>query len=70
MALVEGVVHLDPKAATFKAMTDGRTAQMLSRGLKRETIESRLSLVRRFAAYTNEYPWQWQPPTLRTSLPP
>jgi hypothetical protein len=34
-------------------MTDGWTAQMLSRGLKQDTIDSRLSLVRRFAAYTN-----------------
>ena len=64
VALVEGVVHLDPKAAAFKAMIDGWTAQMLSRGLKQDTIDSRLSLVRRFAAYTNEYPWQWKPADL------
>jgi len=64
VALVEGVAHIDPMAAVFQAMIDGWTAQMLSRGLKRNTIDSRLWLVRRFATYTNEYPWQWQPSDL------
>jgi site-specific recombinase XerD len=61
LALTRGVVHLDPEQAVFKAMLDGWVAQMTSRGLKRETIESRLWLVRRFAEFTNEYPWQWSP---------
>lgn len=61
LALVDGVVHLDPKAAVFDAMVDSWVAQMSSRGLKPETIDSRMWLVRRFAEYTNEYPWQWRP---------
>lgn len=61
LALVDGVVHLDPEAAVFAAMVDGWSAQMASRCLKDTTIESRVALVRRFAAYTNEYPWQWGP---------
>lgn len=42
-------------------MLAGWTAQMASRGLKAETVESRVWLVRRFAEYTNEYPWRWEP---------
>ncbi|MFP5318397.1 MAG: tyrosine-type recombinase/integrase [Acidimicrobiia bacterium] len=76
-AVVDGVVHLDPKAAAFDAMIDGWTAQMASRGLKRATIDSRVWLLRRFAEYTNEYPWAWLPgdledycSSLRSSDPP
>jgi integrase/recombinase XerC len=61
VALVDGVVHLDPQAAVFDAMVEGWAAQMASRGLKTDTIESRVRLVRRFAEYTNDYPWQWRP---------
>lgn len=61
LALVDGVVHLDPETAVFTAMLEGWTAQMASRCLKDTTIESRLALVRRFAAYTNEYLRQWGP---------
>jgi integrase/recombinase XerC len=64
VALVEGVAFLDPAASVFAAMVDGWAAQMVSRGLKRETIESRLWLLRRFEAFTNEYPWQWTPSAL------
>lgn len=55
------MVQIDPKAAVFDAMLDGWAAQMSSRGLKRTTIDSRLWLLHRFADFTNEYPWQWQP---------
>lgn len=34
---------------------------MASRGLKGTTIDSRVWLLRRFAEYTNEYPWVWLP---------
>jgi integrase/recombinase XerC len=61
LALVDGVVHLDPHAAVLAAMLEGWSAQMASRSLKDTTIESRLALVRRFVAYTNEYPWEWGP---------
>jgi hypothetical protein len=56
-----GVVHLDQEPAVFDAMLSGWAAQLASRSLKRTTIESGQWLVRRFAAYTNDYPWQWQP---------
>ena len=38
---------------------DSETAlQQRARFLKRNTIGPRLELVRRFAAFTNQYPWQ------------
>lgn len=61
MALAEEVIHLDPEGAVFDAMVTGWTTQMSSRNLKAGTIESRVWLLQRFAAYTNEYPWQWRP---------
>jgi integrase/recombinase XerC len=60
LALVNGVLQMDPKAAVLDAMVRGWTAQMTSRGLKSETIKARIWQVRRFAEYTNEYPWQWR----------
>lgn len=57
--LPAGVGHLDPQAAVFAAMVDGWRIQMESRGLKKSTINGRLALVSRFAAYSNEYPWTW-----------
>ena len=59
--LAEGVIHLDPEPSVFDAMLQGWAAQMASRGLKRTTMQSALWLVRRFAGYTNDYPWHWQP---------
>ncbi len=59
LLLPAGVGHLDPQAAVFTAMVDGWHRQMLSRGLKSTTINSRLVLIRRFADFTNEYPWTW-----------
>ncbi len=59
--LVEGVAHLDQARAVFEAMLVGWQRQMLARGLKVATIESRLWLVRRFAVFTNDYPWRWAP---------
>lgn len=55
------VHHLDPAAATFAAMLDGWATQQRSRFLKASTVTARLGLVRRFAEFSNEYPWQWQP---------
>lgn len=61
LVLVEGGVPLHPEEATFEAMLEGWSAQQVSRRLAASTIEDRLRLVRRFAAFTNEYPWRWQP---------
>lgn len=62
LELVDGVVHLDPAAAVFEAMLAGWARQMRSRFLKEKgTIAPRVALVRRFAEFTSEYPWQWDP---------
>ncbi|WP_411110021.1 hypothetical protein [Streptomyces sp. c-19] len=58
--LASGVIHIDPAPAVFEAMLDGWAMQQRTRFLKAQTIQSRVDLVRRFAAFTNEYPWQWQ----------
>ncbi|MEV6331855.1 tyrosine-type recombinase/integrase [Streptomyces sp. NPDC051909] len=60
LVLAAGVLHIDPEPAVFKAMLDGWAMQQRTRFLKAQTIQSRVDLVRRFAAFTNEYPWQWQ----------
>ncbi|MDR6317709.1 tyrosine-type recombinase/integrase [Actinoplanes couchii] len=60
--LVDGVSYLDPAPAVFEAMLEGWTKQQRARFLKWDgTIKPRLSLVRRFAEFSNLYPWQWQP---------
>jgi hypothetical protein len=61
LVLAEGVVHLDEAAAVFQAMLDGWARQQRSRLLADETVRGRLELVRRFQAFTGEYPWQWTP---------
>jgi integrase/recombinase XerD len=61
LALADGVVHLDPASAVFEAMLEGWATQQRARFLKANTIGPRLELVRRFAAFTNQYPWQWKP---------
>src|ERR1039458_3298384 len=61
LALADGVVHLDPASAVFEAMLEGWATQQRARFLKVNTIGPRLELVRRFAAFTNQYPWQWEP---------
>ncbi|MFF0595676.1 tyrosine-type recombinase/integrase [Streptomyces antibioticus] len=60
LVLASGVIHIDPAPAVFEAMLDGWAMQQRTRFLKAQTIQSRVDLVRRFAAFTNEYPWQWQ----------
>ena len=55
------VVHLHPEEAVYEAMLAGWTAQQTARLLAVGTIESRVATVRRFAAFTGEYPWRWQP---------
>jgi len=42
-------------------MLDGWAAQQRTRFLKATTIDNRLRLVRRFAEFSNQYPWQWAP---------
>src|SRR5215467_12730038 len=59
--LMDGVVHLRPEEATVEAMLQGWRAQQAARGLRAKTIGARERLVRRFLAFTNEFPWQWSP---------
>jgi integrase/recombinase XerC len=59
--LVAGVRHLRPEDAMFEAMLHGWQAQQTARGLRAKTIDARERLVRRFLAFTNEFPWQWSP---------
>jgi site-specific recombinase XerD len=61
LQVVSGVVHLRPQDAMFEAMLQGWRAQQIARGLQEDTVEARERLVRRFAEFTNEYPWQWGP---------
>jgi len=61
LELVSGVVHLRPEDAVFEAMLRGWRAQQVARGLREDTIAPRERLVRRFHAFTNEYPWHWGP---------
>jgi site-specific recombinase XerD len=59
--LPSGVSHLDAPAAVFAAMLEGWAIQQRTRFLKASTVTARLELVRRFAGFSNQYPWQWQP---------
>ena len=46
-----------------EAMLRGWRAQQTARGLREDTIAPRERLVRRFLAFTNEYPWRGCPGT-------
>lgn len=61
LELARGVRHLHPEEATFAAMLRGWRAQQQARMLREKTIADRAQVIRRFAAFTNEYPWCWQP---------
>jgi len=62
LVLAADVAYLEPETAAFTAMVDGWALQQRTRFLKPATISSRLTLGRRVAAFTNEYPWRWQAP--------
>ncbi|SEK61751.1 Site-specific recombinase XerD [Blastococcus sp. DSM 46786] len=59
LMLAPGVVHLNEPAAVFEAMVAGWARQQKSRQLAEGTISDRERLVRRFAEFTDSYPWQW-----------
>lgn len=56
-----GVAFLQPEDAALEAMLEGWAAQQRSRLLAATTIENRVWTVRRFVAFTNDYPWAWTP---------
>lgn len=55
------VVQLDPEQAVFDAMVEGWERQQRARFLKESTISARSRLIRRFAEFSGQYPWQWTP---------
>jgi hypothetical protein len=57
--LASGVAFLQPEEAVLDAMLAGWAAQQRSRLLSAGTVEQRELQVRRFVAFTNEYPWRW-----------
>jgi len=59
--LATGVSFLQPEDAVFESMLDGWAAQQHSRLLATTTVENRVLTVRRFFAFTNEFPWSWTP---------
>ncbi|MFJ6752168.1 tyrosine-type recombinase/integrase [Streptomyces sp. NPDC091266] len=60
LVLLQGVSLLHPEDAVFEAMVEGWGRQQRGgRRLQPDTISDRQSMVRRFAEYTNAYPWQW-----------
>lgn len=61
LELVSGVVQLRTEDAMVEAMLRGWRAQQTARGLREDTMSAREQLVRRFVAFTNEYPWGWLP---------
>jgi site-specific recombinase XerD len=56
-----GIRFLQPEEAVLDAMLAGWAAQQRSRLLSAQTIEQRTLQVRRFVAFTNDYPWKWTP---------
>jgi len=60
LQLAEGVSLLHPEDAVLEAMFRGWAQQMSGgRRMAHRTIRARLGVVRRFSAFTGEYPWQW-----------
>jgi site-specific recombinase XerD len=59
--LVDGAVPLRPEPALFDAMLQGWRRQQAARRLSGPLVEGRVRLVRRFAAFTGAWPWQWTP---------
>lgn len=61
LVLQDGVSYLDPAPALFESMLGGWERQQQSRFLRPATISQRMALLRRFAGFSNLYPWEWTP---------
>jgi site-specific recombinase XerD len=61
VVLASGVRFLQPEEAVLDAMLAGWAVQQRSRLLSAHTVEQRALQVRRFVAFTNDYPWAWTP---------
>ncbi len=66
--LVTDVRYLDPSPAV-RGDAGGWSRQQRSRFLRADvTIKPRLEVVRRFARFSNQYPWQWIPGELEAFI--
>jgi integrase/recombinase XerC len=61
LVLVEGAIPLRPEPALFEAMIEGWRRQHSARRLSPTITKARVSVVRRFQAFTGAWPWQWTP---------
>jgi site-specific recombinase XerD len=62
LVLASGLALIRPEEAVFEGMLTGWARQQYGgRGLGRSCVEGRIGVVRRFVAYTNEFPWNWTP---------
>ncbi len=59
LVFAEGTRPLHPAPQTFEAMLEGWQAQQFARGLAASTVGDRVRVVRRFAQFTNDWPWVW-----------
>jgi integrase/recombinase XerC len=59
LVLVQGPALLHPERTVFDAMLAGWRAQQRSRLLAESTVLWRERIVRRFAEFTNGFPWSW-----------
>jgi integrase/recombinase XerC len=60
VVLLDGVALLHPEDAVFEAMLEGWARQQRGgRRLRKDTIQGRQRVVRRFMEAVNEYPWTW-----------
>ena len=60
LQLVGGVAMSHPEEQVWEALRRGFAIQQQSRYLASVTVRQRDGQLRRFAEWTNEYPWQWQ----------
>ena len=60
LQLVGGGAMSHPEEQVWEAMRRGFAIQQQSRYLAPVTVGQRDGQLRRFAAWTNEYPWQWR----------
>src|SRR5690625_6775174 len=61
LVLASDVRHLNEPQAVFSAMLTGWQRQLRSRSLSNQTVDGRISLIRRFNEFAGSYPWAWTP---------
>src|SRR5699024_9905617 len=61
LVLASDVRHLNEPQAVFSAMLTGWQRQLRSRSLSNQTVDGRISLIRRFNEFAGSYPCAWPP---------